>query len=331
LAEIFVKPVAHRALDNIFIFSGFWGFDSAFSQCSQPFRDFRKIAIFPTLKKTIFVMAWTPGFTAWQIVVPCGCVPENAADCRWRICGDSAMVLAACIAYVDGVSKRGRIILAAVFLAVTGGLVWWLLTPLQPGPPDLVYDGHPLSYWVNPPGENGVFKYGQPSVIKIGIQTSSSTTSSTYIFLKSLDSNAVPFLVESLKRQRGGLRRVYNGFWRRAPSWLQNHLPAPKHAWIRDNTFFFLQTLGVSARPAIPELIRILREEDGDLYHDFAIVTLGVIATRDDKSAVEALVAATRDPDGGVRQTAVEEIERLDPDTAAKAGVTNSATDAADH
>jgi hypothetical protein len=31
---------------------------------------------------------------------------------------------------------------------VAGGLVWWLFLRPLADPPDLVYDEHPLSYWV---------------------------------------------------------------------------------------------------------------------------------------------------------------------------------------
>jgi hypothetical protein len=190
--------------------------------------------------------------------------------------------------------KRRVIILAAAVVSVLG-LIWWAVASRPPRPVDLVYDGHPLSYWVwtnVPPGDVG------------------------------LDSNAVPFLAYSLKSNTR-LRKAYARLWPHLPAWLRPRLPIPMDpALVRVSCCILLASLGAKARPAIPELIRVLRVDDVNVNRAWAAMALGKIARRGDHDALEALVWATKDPVIGA--VAREALRMADPEAADKAGVTNA-------
>jgi len=83
--------------------------------------------------------------------------------------------------------------------------------------------------------------------------------------------------------------------------------------------------LGAAARPAIPELIRILREDHVWFVRTDAAWAIGNIANGEDKLVVEALVAATKDTNAALMATAGTALTRLNPEAAVKAGVTNVA------
>jgi HEAT repeat protein len=82
--------------------------------------------------------------------------------------------------------------------------------------------------------------------------------------------------------------------------------------------------LGAKSRPAIPELIRVAREDDDSSVRTEAAFALGEIANRDDSAVVEALVAATKDKEAKVRDFAGLALMRIDTEAASKAGITNN-------
>jgi len=199
--------------------------------------------------------------------------------------------------------KRGGLILATAITVIAGGLIWWASSSRPPVPVDPVYDGYPLSQWLDHSafGPVELSSYHYPSV----------------------DSNAVPFLVQTLKRN-GPLRRAYKGLWARLPFWWQNHMPDPMpRRDVRADSCMLLGRLGAAARPAIPELIRLLRDDEDRFVRLFAAYSLGSIATRDDTAAVEALVMATKDKEKFVREAASETLSIVAPAAARKAGLTN--------
>jgi HEAT repeats len=195
--------------------------------------------------------------------------------------------------------KRGRIIVAALVLAVAGGLVARAMLRPPTGPPDLVYGGHPLSQWL----------------------------AGDFSTSPALDSNAVPFLVHSLKQRDGALLKAYGSLLDAdLPDWLQKRLPIPKFAWmVRFNSCQFLNRLGASARPAIPELIRVMTEDEDGAVRAVAAGALGNIANHEDKPVIDALAGATKDKDATVARRAGEALSGIDPQAAAKAGVASSA------
>ena len=197
-----------------------------------------------------------------------------------------------------GMRKRRVIILASAIVAMLG-LVWWALVGKTPPVPDPVYAGHRLSFWTDRT------QYGFDPVVR------------------SLDSNAVPYLVYALQRQDGPLRKAYRLCWEHMPRWLQSRAANP--AVVRRMvSCFLLASLGKNARPAIPELIRNMRKDDDLAVRASAAEALGKIANGDNKQVVEALVAtATEDPSIDVMDEARVALRHIAPEAAVKAGLTN--------
>jgi hypothetical protein len=131
--------------------------------------------------------------------------------------------------------KRGRIIRFTVIAIVLGGFAWWAFVPS--GPPDPVYDGHPLSVWLRGDNAEGC--------------------------ARSLDSKAVPYLVATLTRHDGLAGHAYQKIWPRLPNWLRERLYAPRSAASdRYIVCSLLGTLGAGGRPAIPALVRVAKEDE---------------------------------------------------------------------
>ncbi len=229
--------------------------------------------------------------------------------------------------------KRRIIILATAVVAVLG-LIWLALSPRPPTVPDPVYDGHPLSFWLDP-----------------------SSGTNTKVRFPSLDSNAIPYLIQTLKKHDGAMRKAYDRLWPQLPGWLKGHLPTPftsnkiflvsaGDAWREEymifpksgprssagervNSCYCLGAMGAGARPAIPDLIHLAREDDEGEVRVTAVWALANMARADDKSAVEALMTvATKDKYSYVRKVALWGLARIAPEAAARAGVTNAAAGA---
>jgi hypothetical protein len=197
------------------------------------------------------------------------------------------------LGHIADVRKRSRIILVAAIVAALG-LICWAVSPHPPAVPDPVYAGHRLSYWVRSEVRGDLV----------------------------LDTNAVPYLVRGLKAA-GPARKAYNRLWYHLPAWLRPRLPNPMDAdLVRQTSCILLGGLGTKAKPAIPDLIRLMRE-DYDAGRVMAALALGKIARSEDTAAVEALVAATKDP--GIGELAGSALITVDPEAAAKAGFTNAA------
>ena len=72
---------------------------------------------------------------------------------------------------------------------------------------------------------------------------------------------------------------------------------------------------------AIPELIRLLNEDNETGVRSIAIFALRSVANRNDAAVVAALTAATKDKDAVVRTEAVQVLPLLAPAPAAEAGM----------
>lgn len=183
--------------------------------------------------------------------------------------------------------KRNRIILWSAAVLVVLGLTVWLICPS--GPPDPIYNGHRLSWWVS------AFCRGRADI-------------------PDLDSNAVPYLIQSLKAHDGLIDRGYSTAFPHFPDWLQNRLSEPDPQ--RRRVYFasqFLGSLGPTARPAIPDLLHVANTSNDPVARMAAIDALSQISTRNDIAVVQCLAAAARDKDPDVRYTAGMDLERLDP------------------
>jgi hypothetical protein len=110
---------------------------------------------------------------------------------------------------------------------------------------------------------------------------------------------AVPSLVEALRPADKG---------RPDPSgWNGGIIPLVEGGWVG----YILVHIG---RPAVPELIKALQDESGDVREEAADI-LGHIGP-DAREAVPALCKALSDPLQNVRSTAAHALKRIDPDAA---------------
>jgi hypothetical protein len=186
-------------------------------------------------------------------------------------------------------TKRGRITLAMAILAlaVSAGTVWFISAS---GPPDPIYGDHRLSYWV------------------------STVPSGTWWGPTGLDSNAVPYLIQTLSARDGPLRQAYIHLYRHSPSWIQRRIDNPMPAAGRKSVAaLFLGQIGPAARPAIPELIRLINSNEKAGVRGIAIHALSQIGTRNDAAVMDCLTTASRDASPSVRADAVAALQRLDP------------------
>jgi hypothetical protein len=137
------------------------------------------------------------------------------------------------LCYFGAMTKRSRVILSTVAVLAVLGLTVWLVLPS--GPPDPVYGGHRLSFYL--------------SVI---------APSQDWLNTRLLDSNAVPYLIHTLKQHDSSVRRAYIRAYPRLPAWLSSPLGYPVSATRRKFIACdLLGSMGATARPAIQELIHL--------------------------------------------------------------------------
>ena len=134
------------------------------------------------------------------------------------------------------------IMLALVFIVVTRWTLWEGTRQRAP-----IYQGKPLSYWVRQ-SQLWQDERFRPEMVQTNLPTP--------------DSRAIPFLMHYLERPQHQFGPFYSNAWQRLPARLQRHLPQPDDpATIQISATEMLHRMGPAAKPAIPALIRILREE----------------------------------------------------------------------
>jgi HEAT repeats len=205
--------------------------------------------------------------------------------------------------------KRGRImIIAVVFVTMTGALAWRVLErPRNP-----VYDGKNLGEWLKNPGF---------------VATNDGTNAVEAMYIPSMDSNAIPYLVSVVESKNGRLHQEYPQLWLKMPPALRDRMPKPDYSDFDDVRTVAMEVLGkmgTNAKPAVPALVRALKEDKNEDIRFAAATALGLIGTNDER-ATSGLVAALKDEDLIVRDTAADALEQVDPKAAAKAGVKKDA------
>ena len=202
--------------------------------------------------------------------------------------------------------KNRRYVVVGLLLVAAVGWAGW--QAVRRGAPEPVYQGKPLSYWLT--------NYASPPRSLMS------------------DSNAVPFLIRALRRDSWIGAAVYRKqVWPNLPPSMRRHLPAPAdNAQVRYDAVVWLQMIEHSgaesepgaerptAKPALPHLIRALKEDDNVSVRFQVAGALGDIG-KGDSIVVPALTVALKDEDGRVRRKAASILLKLDPEEAAKAGV----------
>jgi hypothetical protein len=177
------------------------------------------------------------------------------------------------------------------------------------GPPDPIYNGKHLSYWLRqpiklyplpPPGFNA------PPIMLLGV-----------------DSNAIPLLVYKLDRRDAPSRYNYMELWPKLPGWLQACLPVPSDTTIiiRQNAQLYLMNLHTLDSPQVTAAMARILENDKDVsFRQRAASFLGEGHSKD-PAVTQTLVRGLKDKDYLVRLYCTNALRKLDP-----AALTNAAT-----
>ncbi len=141
----------------------------------------------------------------------------------------------------------------------------------------------------------------------------------------SLDSNAVPYLIDAMQKTDDGVYHAYGKIWSHLPVWLKNHAGLiTSNIGGRFVACRLLGTMGTNAQAAIPELIHVILRDKEDPVRVIAADTLRRIDASSHNAVIAALAAATQA--GGWPENGNEQITfiKIVPDAAAKAFSTNS-------
>lgn len=224
--------------------------------------------------------------------------------------------------------KPSRIGLAALLLAMLGITAWQLSLSRAPQP---LYEGKPLDFWLK------TFGLG-PGAFPRAV----------------LGSNAIPVLLLALERRDGLIQTAYKNVWSNMPLAARKRMPRPVDSvLVRANACCVLLAMGEEASPAIPRLIRLLKEDSdscvrmmavqafqrvgvGNMEVTTAMVqalgdrepevrataakSLGTAGTNSDM-VVRALTKSLRDGAPKVREAATAALLRVAPEAVGKAGV----------
>src|SRR5438093_596536 len=160
-----------------------------------------------------------------------------------------------------------NVLVAVVFLAALALLL--ARNHLRDAPS---YDGKSLSFYLrdfNHPKDSA--EYGK-------------TTNALF----HLGQDAAPHLARALGKKDPKILKV---LWTVLPDAVTRYLPDPMEAWVvRNEAYFLLKNLGPTAKPAVPQLIRLLEDNNPEV-RDHAAEILGGIGPGS-PAAVTALVTA---------------------------------------
>jgi len=179
-------------------------------------------------------------------------------------------------------------VIAAVVL-VTGG--WWIFRPVN----DPTYQGQRASGW---------FAFVMSPNVK--------EREAAQKAFREMGAAALPFLIGRLRFRESPWTKKYQQFYSsRAqwlPRWVRSHLPIPhmeSAEMIRSRALIALQSLGDSAKPAVPDVARALSDESPFVRRNAADVLgrLGPNAQEALPALLEALrTNDIRTADDGIRQ-----------------------------
>ena len=183
-----------------------------------------------------------------------------------------------------------------VAVVVAGGIVWELLQPSEP-----LYEGKSISYWLHHGMESandGSFHVGGKLVGAVIVE-----------HMPNFDSNALPYLVKTVKNRGSAFHAVATWSWNKLPARLQKRFdkPLPASA-LRLRALVMLGHLQAEALPAVPDLIRVLKSDDDATVRLMTVDCLAQI-DRQNPQVREALTAAALDKDRTVRAEAILQLQ----------------------
>ena len=206
---------------------------------------------------------------------------------------------------------RFYLVCGVLLVAAAVGLLWW--SPWEPREP--VYDGKPLTYWLN---KNPDYATGQLLMIAQQILAMSPRSITA-------DSNAVPFLVKALMRDNGlGAAFYRDWLWPKLPAPVQKRMPRPwRNDLVCEHAAAILASMGPMAETAVPALVMTLKQSKNPFVREMAVLALYNIG-RGNRAATEALASALNSSDGTVRQSVTNSLLGISHEAAATFGVNYS-------
>lgn len=187
--------------------------------------------------------------------------------------------------------RRVIFVAAASLITFTVGSVYFVLPLREPA-----YDGKRVSGWCQ-------------EVVRSQGDTKRATEA-----LQKIGSAAVPYLVKLLKRKDGFLKKQYLGVVEKLPPWFGKSFPRPvlnAHE-IRRKAVLVLGEIGPSARQAVPQLIKLLKDPDTEVRLATAHC-LGAIGTEASESIAALAATSKGDPDPFVRGNACYALGKIGP------------------
>ena len=162
---------------------------------------------------------------------------------------------------------------------------------MRPQTPEPLFGGTPVNLRLRQFGALGMPSLGANEVAR---------------WTNSIHSNAIPYLVKALDERDAPLRKAYQSLWRILPSWISNHFPPPIYAVkMRGAAVFGLSVIGQDARAAIPQLIRLWKEEKDMGVRILVLRCLARIGEQDNR-VTSAMIDSLNDKDPQVRRKVVE-------------------------
>lgn len=222
--------------------------------------------------------------------------------------------------------------LAAICFIVAGCVIYMIL-PREPS-----YQGKGLAQWmeefeVRVRENNGTFRDNDPSLEAV----------------RQMGPDMIPWLMSELTRKDSRIMKYLPLWIRNHPTWTFNSVAAKTR---RDRAVRGFFALGAAAKPAIPQLLKLLDESEGevkaaattalgDIGQEPGVVIPVLVRCLGDpdprvrhsavgafnmygksaSAAVPALLKAIKDPDRSVQMHARAVVRRIAPEAAAKAGV----------
>jgi hypothetical protein len=206
------------------------------------------------------------------------------------------------------VPKRIKIALVAGVFALVGIIAWQLLLPL-PRDPDLVYEGKPLSSWLNaawswiPLGDYPERTW-LPPAYPFGLAPDQQMAVNT---VRQVGTNALPTLFRMLRAKDSALRLKLLTW----VDWQRLIKIDPKSAANQNLAArFAFEVLGGTAQTAVPTLIEIADGNISPTSRACAIESLGFIGPSA-REAIPALLGWTTNADLGVRYRAILSLGRI--------------------
>jgi hypothetical protein len=216
--------------------------------------------------------------------------------------------------------KRAYIVLAVLAVALVGVFVWRVRQPREP-----VYEGKPLSEWLK--------AYESPEYMYARYATDANRRAflgaaargKADEAVRHAGTNAIPTLLRLLRAKDSALKVKLTDLLHR-----QHFIKVRPFSFSADEwqfaAFCGFQALGTNAQAAVPELIEIANQNVSatSRYCDSAFEVLYGFTGLPPREAVPALLRWATNSNPYFRIYARQRLPLIDPEAAAKAGITNA-------